>query len=130
MTRNIRDLPQLNPLLPVVIPAGFRVPVAETLPVVIQRIARTLQPERIVLFGSYAYGIPTPDSDVDLLVVMDDDASPLDAYLKISRLLRPRPFPIDLVVKTPNELRHSVDANDIFIREILSRGTIVYEREH
>lgn len=55
-----------------VAPTGFR-PVAETLPQVIERLVQALHPQKIILFGSYAYGDPTPDSDVDWLVVMETD---------------------------------------------------------
>ena len=112
-----------------VIPTGFVMPVAEALPEVVQRIVQTLQPEKIVLFGSYADGTPTSDSDVDLLVVMETTASPVERYLAVSRLLRPRPFPVDILVKRPDEIQSALGAGDFFIREVLSRGQVLYERE-
>ena len=113
-----------------VTPTGFPMPVAETLPEVVQRIVRTLQPEKIVLFGSYASGTPTCDSDVDLLVVMETTAPSVERYLAVSRLLRPRPFPVDILVKRPDEIQSALEAGDFFIREVLSRGQVLYEREH
>jgi len=112
-----------------VIPTGFVMPVAEALPEVVQRIVQTLHPEKIVLFGSYADGTPTSDSDVDLLVVMETTASPVERYLTVSRLLRPRPFPVDILVKRPDEIQSALGAGDFFIREVLSRGQVLYERE-
>ena len=112
-----------------VIPTGFAMPVAEALPEVVQRIVQTLHPEKIVLFGSYADGTPTSDSDVDLLVVMETTASPVERYLAVSRLLRPRPFPVDILVKRPDEIQSALEAGDFFIREVLSRGQVLYERE-
>lgn len=112
-----------------VIPTGFVMPVAEALPEVVQRIVQTLQPEKIVLFGSYADGTPTSDSDVDLLVVMETTAPPVERYLAVSRLLRPRPFPVDILVKRPDEIQSALGAGDFFIREVLSRGQVLYERE-
>jgi len=112
-----------------VIPTGFVMPVAEALPEVVQRIVQTLHPEKIVLFGSYADGTPTSDSDVDLLVVMETTASPVERYLAVSRLLRPRPFPVDILVKRPDEIQSALGAGDFFIREVLSRGQVLYERE-
>ena len=112
-----------------IIPTGFVMPVAEALPEVVQRIVQTLQPERIVLFGSYADGTPTSDSDVDLLVVMETTAPPVERYLAVSRLLRPRPFPVDILVKRPDEIQSALGAGDFFIREVLSRGQVLYERE-
>jgi len=112
-----------------VIPTGFVMPVAEALPEVVQRIVQTLHPEKIVLFGSYADGTPTSDSDVDLLVVMETTAPPVERYLAVSRLLRPRLFPVDILVKRPDEIQSALGAGDFFIREVLSRGQVLYERE-
>ena len=111
-----------------IIPTGFPMPVAETLPDTVQRIVQVLRPEKIVLFGSYAYGTPTPDSDVDLLVVMETVSPPRERYLAVSRLLRPRPFPVDTLVKTPDEITYALETGDFFIREILSQGHVLYER--
>ncbi len=94
----------------------------------LRRLVQVLRPEKIVLFGSYARGVATPDSDVDLLVVMETDAPPVERYLTVSRLLRPRPFPVDILVKTPGEIRQAVAEGDFFIREILEQGLVLYER--
>jgi len=110
-------------------PVGLDKSVSETLPQVVQRIAQALQPEKIILFGSYGYGAPTPDSDVDLLVVMETSAPPLERYLTVSRLLRPRPFPVDILVKTPEEIEHALEFGDFFLTEICSRGQVLYERQ-
>lgn len=90
-------------------------------------IARRFSPRKIVLFGSYAYGRPTPDSDVDLLVVMDVPTEEtrrkgLDIYLSL-----PSRFPIDLLVRTPSELAWRMANNDCFIRDILQKGRVMYE---
>lgn len=111
-----------------IVPTGFHVPVSVTLPHVIRRIVESLDPERIILFGSYACGAPTPDSDVDLLIIVDTSAPQRERYLAVSRLLRPRPFPVDILVKTPEEIRQAEEKGDVFIREILSRGQVLYER--
>jgi predicted nucleotidyltransferase len=107
-------------------PTGFP-PVAETLPAAVERIALELNPEKIILFGSYAYGNPTPDSDVDLLVVMETSDSHTERYLKVARLLRPRQFPVDIIVKTPQEVEKEY-SNNFIIREIVNKGKILYER--
>lgn len=96
-------------------PIGFKMPVKQTLPDVAQRIAKALRPEKIILFGSYAYGTPGPDSDVDLLVIMSTHASPTERYLMVSRLLRPRPFPVDILVKNPAEIEQALRTGDFFI---------------
>lgn len=72
-----------------IIPTGFSQPVAETLPDVVERIVRELKPEKIVLFGSYARGEQTPDSDVDLLVVMETSATHSRRSSAVSESIKP-----------------------------------------
>lgn len=96
---------------------------------VTHRIAEEFQPERIVLFGSYAYGTPGPDSDVDLLVVMDTSLSSRQQRLEISRVLSPRPFPMDILVRTPKDFAERLKLGDTFLQDIISRGKVVYERQ-
>jgi predicted nucleotidyltransferase len=86
-------------------------------------IAERFHPDRIILFGSHAYGTPHEDSDVDLLVVMPAWRQGSMAY-KI-RLAIPAPFPMDLIVRTPNELRRRLADGDLFHSEIVSRGEIL-----
>lgn len=114
--------------IPTVTPVGAHAPVSETLPLAVKRIVDTLHPEKIILFGSYAYGTPTSDSDVDLLVVMPSQEAEIERYLRVSRLLRPRPFAVDILVKTPQELAHSLEHGDFFIAEIVSQGRVLYEQ--
>ncbi len=114
--------------LPVhVAPRGLP-PVAETLPPAIERLIREVDPEKIILFGSYAYGNPTPDSDVDLLVIMETEARRIERYLAVSRLLYPRRFPVDIIVKTPSEVREALEKKDAFLCEIIEKGIVLYER--
>ena len=109
-------------------PVGFP-PVAETLPGAIKRIVSELKPEKIILFGSYAYGSPTPDSDVDLLVIMKTKAKEIDRYVAVSNLLYPRQFPVDILVKTPKEMEAEArKKGNFFMREILKKGKVLYER--
>ena len=114
--------------IPAITPIGSDAPVSETLPKAVRRIARALRPEKIILFGSYAYGNPTLDSDVDLLVVMKTKAPRVERYLAVSRLLMPRPFAVDIIVKTPQEIRTALKQGDFFIDEIVSQGRVLYER--
>jgi predicted nucleotidyltransferase len=109
-------------------PTGLPQPVSETLPAAIERIARELQPDKIILFGSYAYGAPTVDSDVDLLVIMETDAHGAERSWAVSRLLIPRPFPVDILVRTPQEIGRALAKGDFFIREIMMQGRVLYER--
>lgn len=111
-----------------VVPTGCDRPVSETLPEAVERIVRELQPEKIILFGSYAGGTPTEDSDVDLLVVMDTTAPRRARSWAVSRLLIPRPFPVDIIVRTPGEIEEALKKGDFFIKEILTTGKVLYER--
>ncbi len=92
-------------------------------------IAQEFHPERIILFGSHAYGDPRPGSDVDLLVVMPFEGHPIDQSLEILRRLKPS-FSIDLLVRTPDELRRRLDWDDFFLQEIIRRGTVLHEASH
>ena len=95
---------------------------------VVKRIADKFQPERIILFGSYAYGNPKPESDVDLLVVMKTRLRERQQRLEISRALSPRPFPMDVVVRTPKQLKERIAMGDMFLREITTQGRVIYEQ--
>jgi predicted nucleotidyltransferase len=93
-----------------------------------QKLVDELQPEKIILFGSFAYGHPTIDSDVDLLIVMRSKARPVDRIRQASAVLDPRPFPVDIIVRTPAEIAERLRIRDCFIEEILTKGKVLYER--
>ena len=95
---------------------------------VVKRIAAQFDPERIILFGSYAYGRPTAHSDVDLLVVLDTDERPRAKQLEIARALSPHPFGMDVLVRTPRQLRTRIAMGDAFLRDIVTYGKVLYER--
>jgi predicted nucleotidyltransferase len=117
-----------TPVVAGVKPPGFAPVTEEALQEIVHRLVIGLHPHKIVLFGSYVYGTSTADSDVDLLVIVDTHARPVDRYLRVSRLLRPRPFPLDLLVKTPKEVAQALDRDDAFMSEIMARGRVLYER--
>ncbi len=91
-----------------------------------RRIGRRFHPQKIILFGSYAYGHPAPDSDVDLFIIMQSKRHPFERAVEISKLLDPRPFPVDILVRTPAEIERRLSLGDPFIQEILSRGKVLY----
>ena len=93
------------------------------------RIVQDFGPERIILFGSYAYGAPSEDSDVDLLVVMAYTGTPLGKAVEIVQKLR-APFSVDLIVRSPAELRQRIAWNDRFIQDVLERGRELYATHH
>ena len=92
----------------------------------VNSVVRHFRPATVVLFGSHAYGRPTEDSDVDLLVVMPHRESGPQMATKI-RLACPRSFPMDLIVRTPAEVRRRLRAGDQFLREVTSKGIILHE---
>ena len=106
---------------------GFVPVTEEALGEIVHRLVAALHPQKIILFGSYVYGTPSGDSDVDLLIILDTHARPVERYVRVSRLLRPRPFPLDLLVKTPTEIAQAVARGDDFIREIVTHGRVLYE---
>src|ERR671923_1914466 len=113
---------------PQTVPLGLKVSVGRSLRPAIQKIVDELNPEKIILFGSYAYGKPTPHSDVDLLIVLKTTAPLKERSWKVSRLLLPRPFPVDILVKTPKEIEKALENGDFFLKEILTRGKVLYDR--
>ena len=95
--------------------------------VVVEQIADKFQPEKIILFGSYAYGQPRPESDVDLLVIMNTPLRSRQQRLEISRALSPRPFPLDIIIRTPEQLEERIAMGDLFLLEITTKGKVLYE---
>jgi predicted nucleotidyltransferase len=93
---------------------------------VVDHIAQTFQPEKIILFGSYAYGEPKPWSDVDLLVVIETE-NPKQTQMDISLSFKD-PFGLDILVRTPQEIERRIPLGDFFLREIVSKGKVLYER--
>jgi predicted nucleotidyltransferase len=90
------------------------------------RVADRFRPDKIILFGSYAYGKPHADSDVDLLVVMPA-RNQHDQAVKI-RLAFDAPFPMDLIVRKPKEWLWRLAAGESFSTEILTKGKVLYEK--
>ena len=90
------------------------------------QIAERFHPEKIILFGSYAYGQPDEGSDVDLLVIMPA-RNMIDQSAKIRLALPLRSFPLDLIVRTPTYVRRRLEGEDWFLREIIGKGKVLYE---
>lgn len=89
------------------------------------RVAKQFNPEKIILFGSYAYGKPRTDSDVDLLVILKHQDSAIKKASDI-RLALPAEVPIDVIVRTPERIQERLSMNDFFMREIIERGQVLY----
>ena len=93
------------------------------------RIAQEFKPEKIILFGSHAYGQPTPESDLDLLVVMQFEGDPLAQAVAMLNRLNVL-VPIDLLVRTPEQIQQRLAMGDRFMGDIIERGQVMYEAHH
>lgn len=93
-----------------------------------QQIARKFDPERIILFGSHAYGTAREYSDIDLLVIMPFEGSGFDKSLEILDRVDPD-FAIDLIVRRPDDTERRYREFDPLIRDALDRGRVLYERK-
>ena len=83
-------------------------------------------PFKVILFGSHAAGTATEDSDVDILVIMPFKGKPARMALEILNKLDPK-FPIDLIVRTPEQIEDRLAKGDFFIKEIMEKGKVLYE---
>jgi predicted nucleotidyltransferase len=91
-----------------------------------RRVAERFRPHKVILFGSYAYSTPHADSDVDILVVMPC-RNQLDQAVRINLTCEPC-FPLDIIVRTPENMRWRLEEGDSFLREITSRGKVLYKK--
>jgi HEPN domain-containing protein/predicted nucleotidyltransferase len=96
---------------------------------VTDKIVQALKPEKIFLFGSYAYGNPEKDSDIDLFIIMETSERPAKRRIRVSRLFWDRPVPMDFVVKTPTEIAERISMGDFFIKKILTKGKVLYDKK-
>jgi predicted nucleotidyltransferase len=94
---------------------------------VVRQIAENFNPRKIILFGSYAWENPRPDSDVDLLVVMETELKETKQALLIDQSLNRDLFGLDLIVYTPKTLEKRIAMGDSFLKEITTKGKILYE---
>lgn len=93
------------------------------------QIVENFQPEEVILFGSYAYGKPNADSDVDLLVVMPFEGRNAQKAIEILSKIKTR-MPLDLLVRTSEQVKERVEMEDFFMRAIVSKGKILYEADN
>jgi predicted nucleotidyltransferase len=96
----------------------------------VERLKEAYQPERIILYGSYAYGNPDEGSDIDLLIVKDTDQRPIDRRITVRRLVSDirRKIPFSSLVVTPEEISERLEIGDDFFIEITSKGKVLYEK--
>ncbi len=92
---------------------------------IVKKAAEEIKPLKVILFGSYAYGKPNKDSDVDLLFIKETKLSHIKRYSWVSDKIE-RLFPTDILVKTPKEIKKRLAIGDPFYKEILKKGKVLY----
>ena len=93
---------------------------------VVRQIVEKFKPQKIILFGSYARGDSHPESDVDMLVVMDTSLKEVQQAIQICQQIDYR-FGLDLIVHTPEQLAERLKMGDWFLRDVLKEGIVIYE---
>ena len=87
----------------------------------VDKVVEQFAPQRVILFGSYARGDATPDSDVDLLVIMPTEKETIEQAVEVRQRIR-RSFPLDLIVKTPEDVAWRLSLRDCFLTTIMTEG--------
>jgi predicted nucleotidyltransferase len=105
-------------------------PIRDSLNIIVKQIVDGYQPEKIILFGSYAYGQPHPDSDLDILIVKQTDKRPIDRRIDVRMLLRSLKIKLSVspIVVTKDEIEKRLAMGDPFAEEIIKRGLVLYEQ--
>ncbi|MBU1180239.1 nucleotidyltransferase domain-containing protein [Patescibacteria group bacterium] len=93
-----------------------------------KKIVREVKPEKVILFGSHAWGRPKPDSDLDIFVIKKSNEPRRKRQLKLRRLLLDFDMPADILSYTPEEVKRRLELRDFFIINIIKKGKVLYER--
>ncbi|MEK7535871.1 MAG: nucleotidyltransferase domain-containing protein [Patescibacteria group bacterium] len=91
------------------------------------QIAKSYKPEKIILFGSRAWGTPTTDSDVDLFIVKNSSDQRIERARQVREIIWRSGIPVDLLVYTPDEIKSRLARRDFFIRDIMTKGRVLYQ---
>lgn len=95
---------------------------------VVNKIVKEVKPDKVILFGSYSWGKPTSDSDLDLLIIKESTLRRDKRAMEIDKLFADRQFPLDVIVYTPEEVGQCVKLEGSFVKEILEHGEVLYDR--
>jgi len=93
----------------------------------VQIIVRRFKPEKIILFGSYAKGKSKKESDIDLFIIVDSNRPIWQISTEISLALD-HTFPLDIIIKTKDEVNKRLSLGDFFIEDVVKNGKVLYER--
>lgn len=94
-----------------------------------KQIVKKYKPEKIILFGSYAWGKPTEDSDVDLFIIKNTQKKKISRMYEVYKLLWNKRLPLDVLVYNPREVKERLSLGDFFIDDIIKNGKLIYERK-
>jgi predicted nucleotidyltransferase len=96
---------------------------------IVDKLKRHFSPQKVILYGSYAYGNPEPDSDLDLLIIKETSERFIDRWQAVRRILSDpnRMAPIETLILTPGEITDRIARGDQFIAEIMKKGRVLYE---
>ena len=95
---------------------------------IVDKIVRNFNPNKIIMFGSYASGTANKDSDLDLLVVMNSDLPRHRRSAPLRLLFNPQPTPMDIIVQTPDEISHWNGVVNHVVTEAFTKGKVLYEK--
>ena len=95
---------------------------------ILAKLLTSYVPQQVILFDSYAYGTPRPDSDIDLLIIKETSERFLDRWVTVRRILSDpeRTAPLETLVLTPQEVERRLAIGDQFLAEILDKGEVLY----
>lgn len=92
-----------------------------------RKIQKEYQPEKIILFGSYAYGGPTKDSDIDLLIIKESNKKRVDRFCEVRKIIRDiKGVSVQPIIFTKDEINKRLKMGDDFIKKILNEGEVLY----
>ena len=93
---------------------------------IVEQIVKNYKPEKIILYGSYAYRKSHKDSDIDLFIIKKTKEPRTKRHLKVDRILLNRDVPLDILVYTPQEIKKRLSLGDFFIKDIIQKGKTLY----
>lgn len=99
---------------------------SKTIDEIVKKITEKISPLKVILFGSYAYGSPTKDSDIDLLIIKESSLPRHHRTKEVRRILRGMKVAVDIIVYTPEEIKKWEGIDTAFITGVLKKGKVLY----